>query len=348
MGFLGGKRNFRSNSALAIAAGCAVAFMFIATIISIVLYKKRMDEAVGLMAEAKYRQYDSYVVMISSDDNSDFWQQVYNSAKDYFDDNNVYIDMLSQNVDESFSKHDLIEMAIESECDAIFVEGDDSPETANLLSKANRNGIAVFALGTDVDISNRISYIGTNSYSIANLYGESLAENLVKQKDVMVLGGSSISEAGAYSFINNLQTTLGDVTLPNGTLNFDVRTVDSRDTFATEEYVQKLFKDNDLAPVVICLDEESTASFYQAMIDYNKVGSILLFGSNRSQIILTGIKQGVILSTVYVDAESIGEAAAKAYVEYRDTGYVSDYISVDVKIVDSDNVSEELQEVESD
>ena len=348
MGFLGGKRNFKSNSALAIAAGCAVAFMFIATLISIVIYKKRMDEAVDLMAEAKYNQYDSYVVMISSDDKSDFWQQVYKSAKNYFDDNNVYIDMLSQNVDDSFSKQDLIEMAIESDCDAIFIEGDDSPQTANLLAKANRKGIAVFALDTDVDISNRISYIGTNSYSIANLYGDSLAKNLSKQKNVMILGGSTISESVANGFVNNLQTALGDMSLPNGKLNFDVRTVDSRDTFATEEYIQKLFKDNDLAPVVICLDEDTTASFYQAMIDYNKVGSILLFGSNKSQIILTGINQKVIVSTVYVDAESIGEAAAEAYVEFRDTGYVSDYISVDAKIVDSDNISEELQEVESD
>ena len=109
-----------------------------------------------------------------------------------------------------------------------------------------------------------------------------------------------------------------------------------------------MFKENDLAPVVICLDEDSTASFYQAMIDYNKVGSILLFGSNKSSTILTGIKQGVIASTVFVDAASIGEAAANAYIEYRDTGYVSDYISVDAKIIDGENIDGELQEVENE
>ena len=59
MGLLGGKRKLGSNSALAIAAGCAVAFMFIATIISTILYKQRMDEAVGLMAETTYNEYDS-------------------------------------------------------------------------------------------------------------------------------------------------------------------------------------------------------------------------------------------------------------------------------------------------
>ena len=44
MKIFGGKRRLKSNSALAIAAGCAVAFMFIATVISIGIYQQRMDE----------------------------------------------------------------------------------------------------------------------------------------------------------------------------------------------------------------------------------------------------------------------------------------------------------------
>ena len=348
MGLFGSKGKIKGNSALAIAAGCAVAFMFIATIISTVIYKKRMDEAVSLMAEAKYKQYDSYVVMISSDDSSDYWQQVYEAAKDYGKEKGVYIDLLSETVDESFSKKDLIEMAIESQCDAIFVEGDDSPETAAMLTKANKNGIAVFALGTDVNVENRISYIGANNYSMAGLYGQSLVENLIKQKSVMVLGGNGISEVEAGDFVNNLQTTLGNEELVNGPLEFDIRTIDSRDTFAIEEYIQNLFKENDLAPVVICMDGDSTSSFYQAMIDYNKVGSILLFGSDKSQTILTGIKQGVIVSTIYVDATAIGTAAAEAFLEYRDMGNVSEYISVDPQIIDGDNIAEEFQEVDSE
>ena len=59
MKFFGGKRRLKSNSALAIAAGCAVAFMFIATVISIGIYQQRMDEAKDLLVEAQYEQYDS-------------------------------------------------------------------------------------------------------------------------------------------------------------------------------------------------------------------------------------------------------------------------------------------------
>lgn len=348
MRFFRGKSKLKSNSALAIAAGCTVVFMFIATIVSIVLYNKRMSEAEELLVESTYNQYDSYVVMIASDNDSDFWSQLYESAKAYGADHGVYVDLLSEGMNESYSKQEIIEMAIETDCDAIFVEGDDSIETADVLAKASKAGIPVFTLIDDVAVDNRVSYIGPNSYSMATLYANSLLDNIVKQKSVMILGGDTIDATYANNFVNNIQTALAGMEIPGGSLEFETKIVESHDAFATEEYIQNLFKENDLAPIVICLDEDSTSSFYKAMIDYNQVGSILLFGSSNTDSILTGIKQRVIKSTIYVDAASIGEAATEAFIEYRDTGYVSDYISVEAKIIDESNVDEMIKEVAND
>lgn len=345
---IGGKRRIESNSALAIAAGCAVAFMFIATIISIVIYQDRMKAAKDLLAEAKYNQYDSYVIMITSDDGADFWKEAYKSAKEYGAANGVYVDLLSESIGKSYSKQEYLEMAIEAKCDAILIEGDDNPKTAELLQKARRAGIGIFTLETDAEVEGRISYIGANNYSIAGLYGDSLVKNLVKQKKVMVLGGNATNETEINAFVNNLQTVLDGADLVNAPLEFETRTVESTDVFATEEYIQNLFKKNDLAPVVICLDQETTESFYQAMIDYNKVGQIMVFGSSSSPTILTGIKQGVIVSSIYVDGESVGESAAKAFVEYKNSGYVSEYISVEAKTIDKSNIDQVLQEVDND
>ena len=49
MKFGGRKIKVKGNSALAIAAGVAVAFMFIATIVSVVIYKNRMEQASELL-----------------------------------------------------------------------------------------------------------------------------------------------------------------------------------------------------------------------------------------------------------------------------------------------------------
>lgn len=343
----GNKIKFQSSSALVIAAGCTVAFMFLTTIISFVLYQHRMREANNLLKEAKYNQYDSYVVLISSEDKNDFWQNVYESASEYGRERGIYVDMLSDNVDVNYSKKELLEMAIESGCDGILLEGDDDPEISALLTKASTAKIPVITLEKDIASDNRVSYVGVNNYTIANLYASAIKENLVKQKHVMVIANSSYDDASLNTFVNNVQEAFSEEELPNGPLEFEIRKIESNDAFATEEYIQNLFQKNEVQPVVICLDELSTESFYQAMIDYNMVGQILLFGNYESQSIYTGIKQGVIKSTVTMNASSMGESAAKAFIEYKQTGHVSDYINVEPEIIDSKNIESYLEEVEN-
>ena len=162
----------------------------------------------------------------------------------------------------------------------------------------------------------------------------------------MVIANNLYDDATLNTFINNIQESFSDQELPNGPLEFEIRRIESTDVFATEEYIQNLFQKNEIQPVVICLDEVSTESFYQAMIDYNKVGQILLLGNYESQSIYTGLKQGVIKSTVTLNASSMGEAAAKAFIEYRQTGHVSDYINVEPEIIDGTNIEAYLKEVE--
>jgi len=127
-----------------------------------------------------------------------------------------------------------------------------------------------------------------------------------------------------------------------------VKQVENNETFATEEYVQNLFKDNEVTPVIICLDEVSTTCVYQAMVDYNMVGQIKLYGFYQSDTILTGIKQKVIDSSVTVDAIGMGQAAVDAFIEYRDTGYVSDYINVNPGVINFENVDDYLVEEDDD
>lgn len=346
MKFNGRKIKFESSSALVIATGCTVAFMFLITIINFYLYQKRMNEANNLLMDAQYSKYDSYVVLISSDDKNDFWQNVYHSASEYGRDHGVYVDMISDNVDVNFSKQELLEMAIESGCDGIMLEGDNNPETIELLNKARSAHIPVITLEEDIASDSRVSYVGVNNYTIANLYAAAIKKNLVKQKHVMVIANNSYDDASLNTFVNNVQEAMSTEELPNGPLEFEIRKIENDGAFATEEYIQNLFQKNEIRPVVICLDEISTESFYQAMIDYNKVGQILLFGNYESQSIYTGIKQEVIKGTVTMNAASMGEAATKAFIEYHQTGHVSDYINVEPEIIDYSNIDSYVEEVE--
>ncbi len=338
-----GKSKIKSNSALAISAGVAVAFMFIATIVSVVLYKNRMEEAASLLKEAQYNQYDSYVIMISSDDESDFWQQVYNTAREYGQENGVYVDMISQSVDIDYSQSQLFEMAIAAGADAVFLEGDNSEISTEQLAKAKKEGVSVITLETDVEPENRVSYIGVNSYTIANLYASAIVPDLSEKAKIMIIGDNTANAYMNSGLVNNLQEAISNA-MPGANIEYDIRVIEDTNSFATEEYIQDLFMENEVPQYVVCLDEETTTGFYQSMIDYNKVGQINLYGNYTTPTILTGIYHGVINSTVNIDAESMGKAAVDAFIEYRDTGYVSDYINVESQIIDASNVNDYIVE----
>ncbi|MCR5415847.1 MAG: substrate-binding domain-containing protein [Pseudobutyrivibrio sp.] len=346
MKYDGDNKKKRSNSALALAAVCAVAFMLSATIVSVVLFHRNMAEASELLADAKYQEYDSYLVLIASDDKSDFWQQVFQGARDYGEEHGIYVDMISDNVNIVYTKQELFEMAIASGCDAILMEGDDSPETKQLLDKAKDEGISVITLQSDVDSADRVSYISVNNYSIATLYAKELIDDLAYKKQVMVIAGADRDSGDVQSFVTNVQEALINSLNGESVPEFLVKQVENNETFATEEYVQNLFKDNEVTPVIICLDEVSTTCVYQAMVDYNMVGQIKLYGFYQSDTILTGIKQKVIDSSVTVDAIGMGQAAVDAFIEYRDTGYVSDYINVNPGVINFENVDDYLVEVD--
>ncbi len=341
----GNKFNFKSSSALVVAAGCTVAFMFIVTSISLAIYQKQMDEANKLLQETQYNQYESYVAMIVSDGETDFWKKVYQSAYEYGKEKGIYVDLLSDNVDADYSKDEFLEMAINADCDGILLEGDQSEETAQLLNRAAAESIPVITMDSDVAKDQRISFVGVNAYTVANLYASSLLDNIVQQKHVMIVGDSSIDESQASAFVTNMSEVLSEAEIKNAPLDFEVRLVESDDAFATEEFIQNIFKNNEVKPVVICLDENTTECFYQAMIDYNMVGQVLLMGNYESPAIYTGVKQGVIKSTVSLDAEKMGMSVVDAFSEYKDFGNVSDYINVEPKLIEKSNVDSYIEEV---
>lgn len=349
MGFTKKKKdNSKSNSALAILAGCAVAFMFIATLVSVILYRYNMREVSAILEDREYEDYDTYLTFITSDDSSDFWKEVYAAAKETGSENGIYVDMLSESLNEDYSKNELIEMAIAAGCDGILLDGADDERLSELLKKAADSGISVIAMNNDVTSDNKISYVGTSSYSMAQLYAQELEELLAtttdEEIDVLVLESATVDESNAGVLVTGIQEAVAASESAKGQISFERRIIESENAFSTEEYVQDIFQNEMLPDVIICLDELTTTCVYQAMLDYNKVGSLDLLGYYQSNTILEGINQGVIDGTVTVDASEMGATAVSAFAEYLETGYVSDYLVVNTDIITRANVADYMRE----
>ncbi|NJP41141.1 hypothetical protein HCH52_08760 [Oscillospiraceae bacterium HV4-5-C5C] len=78
-------------------------------------------------------------------------------------------------------------------------------------------------------------------------------------------------------------------------------------------------------------------------MDYNKVGQLAIFGYGTNDTILNAIQKQVISASLSIDTAQIGQDSLNSLLEYEQTGFANDYISIEPAIVRQDNAADYLQ-----
>lgn len=328
---------------------CSVLLMTIITAITFVAFRYLVSYKASSLDKNNYKQYQQYYAVIC--DKSELWNQIYNHAKYVGDANGICVDMFSERVGSDYSKADLMKIAIESGVDGIILEAENTDEMSRLISEADKKGICVVTLITDCPDSKRKSFVQAGAYNLGREYGEQVLNGMNEANgNVIVVMNSSNSNSTQNIVYLGIQDAIKAGLDINETMDVSALLVNSRDSFATEESIRTLFIDDEenTPDVIICLDEMSTVSVYQALIDYNRVGKTRLLGYYTSDTVLNGIEQGVIEATVSIDAKELGEYGVFAISEYLDSGYVSEYFSVGSEIINKSNVLEYRKREEQD
>lgn len=340
------KEQKKSVRPVAFMVACSVLFMATITIVTFVIFRYMVSSTASAFDKKYYKQYDQYYAIICNE--SELWTEIYNQAKFVGDANGICVDMLSERLGDDYSKSDLMKIAIESGVDGILLEAENTDEMRKLISEADKKGICVVTLITDCPDSRRKSFVQASAYNLGREYGEQVLAGMNKvDDDVIVVMDTSYNDSTQNIVYLGIQDTIKAGLNANESVNVSALLVNSKDSFSTEESIRTLFmNDENEADVIICLDEMSTASVYQALVDYNKVGETRLLGYYVSNTVLDGVEQGVIEATVSVDAKELGEYGVFAISEYLESGYVSEYFSVDSEIINKSNVFEYRKKVD--
>ena len=120
-------------------------------------------------------------------------------------------------------------------------------------------------------------------------------------------------------------------------------TVDDTNTFSVEESIRDIFMEERLPDIIICLNELNTTCVYQAVVDYNRVGQISIFGYYDSDTIINAIDRNVVNATISIDTEQMGGFCVDALTEYYLLGNTSQYFTADVTLIDKSNVEQYLE-----
>ena len=326
----------------------------------------------GFKEVADSNTYDQYYVMIAENRKSSFWQSVYQGAYERGLEENVYVDLLGENLSQDYSREDLMKIALSSGVDGIIVAADESEEMTELINAAAAQEIPVVTLYGDNTHSNRCSFVGVGSYNLGREYGRQvlkLAEEsnfntiytVQKGEDGMVMRAEEKQMINVAVLVNAYAHDSGQNILCSGIQDAIVQektgereialsliSIDNTNSFSVEESIRDIFMEEELPDIIVCLNELNTTCVYQAVVDYNKVGEIAILGYYDSDTIINAIDRNVINATISIDTNQMGSFCIDALTEYYEYGNTSQYFTADVTLIDKSNVSAYLEGGEED
>ena len=332
-----------------ILLGTLTAIMVVLVAVALILYARQMKAVEGLKSDGMSGdRYTGHYAMIVEDGADEFWQSVYAGALSEAESQNIYLEFMGEDLNVSYSTEELVKMAIAAKVDGIMLEADGSGELDLLIEDAVDAGIPVVTLLKDAAGSLRVSYVGISYYNLGQQYAEQIVSVIAGRElaskgeiNVLVLMDNDINDTSRNIVYSSIRDVLNGRQDTKDRVKLNSEPVDSSTAFAAEESIRNLFLSAETLPdIIVCLDETSSACVYQAIVDYNQVGRVELVGDYTGTTVLSGISKKIIYSTTGVDTEALGKNGVDALTEYIETGYVSEYYSVDTFIVNQYDIDD--------
>lgn len=334
----------RNRIAVVVLAGI-VLVLFFATMAGLFYYRETINK-IGEVKEEASNEYPRLYAYIADDPESQLSGRIYKEISEYAVQNNCFVEMTGQGLSTSYSKADRINIAISSKVDGIIIEGDDSEETKNLINKATRKGIPVVTVLSDSAGSSRKSFVGLNNYSLGTEYGNELAA-ISKETNSYPLNVLILLDRDDGNSDDIIHSAIQQAVLGKSIILYS-EVVDTSTPFTAQEDVMNILDDlskkRQMPDVIICLNDRTTESAIQCIVEKNLVGKTTILGYYDSDTIKKAIDRGSVYATFAIETKTLASHCIKALNEYNNTGFVSEYSAANYILINRSNISQYDQE----
>ena len=309
----------------------------LATVISLAFFRNRLRTLTAPVNGPV--SYDRHYAFICDNPQDNFNNAVFRAASEEFEAGGDYLEFMGKNLNIPYSRYELMKIAINARVDGIIVESDDSEEMTQLINKAAEGGIPVITMGTDNASSHRNSFVGFGYYDLGQNYGKEILKEIKDETQTVLVLMRQDTENSAQNII--FQGIRDTINKSESSRYFRLRTlaVSESSTFGAEESISDLIMgDEPLPDIMICLSELYTNCVAQALVDYNRVGETSVYGFYTNKTILEDIRKNILTATVTVDTAQMGRYCADAVREYKEYGFVNEYLPADIKVITASNV----------
>lgn len=307
-------------------------------------YYQNVLKQLGATGIGDAKVYRYHYVMIVEDCEMKFWKDVFESVKEAAEEQDALVELMGGSMSSDLEIGNYMDMSIAAKVDGIILEYTSGRRIEGRIEEAESAGIPVVTVLKDAPNTSRKSYVGINYYQLGQQYGEQvmrLVDGRSDQTEVMILthnGAQDKGQSQIFDQIYNMAMTASRNGGPVHVVQEEMRITEKVD--ADEAIRNIFFRPEGTPDVLVCLDSVDTEAAYQAMIDYNKVGSLELVGYYQSPQIMNAVKKGNIPVTLIIDTEEMGRYCIQALTEYLRDGRVNSYYSVDFDFVTKENADQ--------
>lgn len=243
-------------------------------------------------------------------------------------------------MEESLKKFDI---AIKSKVDGIIIHSFNNSLFENYINLASEYDIPVITLNEDLPQSNRISYIGINEYQIGLKAGELINKAISTEANIAVIQKRTYAgnNTNTLKKENDLVVMgLSDAIKDYDNLNLSVIKYTNEGRLSAEDVTMDILENHKGVNVIFSADAQDTLGVMQVLADFNRSADTIIIGCGDSQEILEYIERGVIYGSIVSDYRNMGYTAIKEFAHYKNEKMISSYTSLDIKIVDKNNIKE--------
>lgn len=233
-----------------------------------------------------------------------------------------------------------LDIGIESDVDGILVQAFDMPIFETLLEKAKRREVPIITLSDEVAGKEKVGFVSYNRYQMGNQIGQVLSTEFSKQS---IYRGSVIILQNSVLFNQEQALAVSEVIGSAFQVKAMKVTNEVENVLNAEGLTKSILTDYPDVKAIICLSGDETLGVVQALKDANKLGDMVVIGSDDDPAILDYVHRGVIEATIVSDNERIGYEALLDLTKHNEGLFVSQYRDIDVRIITEETIEAFIQ-----
>lgn len=212
-----------------------------------------------------------------------------------------------------------IDYFIEKEVDAIVIICVDSSGLTEYVEKAHNKGIKVIAYDRLVYNANVDLYISFDNAMVGRIMAETLVENGIQNKNVIMLGGSLLD-----SNVPIVENAFIEVMDENNVSILEQIHADGWEAEIAGDYIYNNVDVVARADAIMCGNDDLASQVIPALASKRLAGNILVVGQDADLQACQRIVEGTQLMTVYKPVDQLAKCAAQCVVQLIKYGKISD------------------------